>query len=169
MRRSMFAAVLTATVALAAATGASAANAPSPSYQVAGIALGTQQGSTTLLSGTATGSAGDRAFWRATLATDPLDGCSTVGSTCAVTGGTLSLTSRNGAQLTGNFDVGNVTLTAQAPGCGREQYAVNAYVTTTAGELNLSAVVTQYRVSFRGRCFAFGATVQGSLAFFNGA
>ena len=169
MRRTMFAAALTAVVALAAATGASAANAPSPSYQIAGLAFGAPQGSTTSLGGTATGSAGDRAFWRASLATEPLSGCSTVGSTCAVTGGTLALTSRNGAQVTGSFDMGSVTLTAQAPGCGSEQYTVNASATTTAGDLNLSAVVTEYRWSFRGTCFALGATVQGSLAFFNAA
>lgn len=169
MRKSMYAAALAAAVALAAATGASAANAPSPSYQVAGIALGTVQGSTTSFSGTATGSAGDRAFWRASLATDPLTDCSTVGSTCPVTGGTLVLTSRNGAQVTGRFDVGNVTLTAEALGCGRQQYTVNAYVTTNGGELNLSAVVTEYRVSLRGTCVALGATVQGSLALFNAA
>ena len=49
MRRSMIAAALTAVVVLAAATGASAANAPSPSYQVSGIATVTPQGTTTWL------------------------------------------------------------------------------------------------------------------------
>jgi hypothetical protein len=167
MRRSMFAAALTAVVALAAATGAGAANAPSPSYQVAGIAFGAPQGTTTSLVGTATGSTGDRAFWRASLVTEPLSGCSTVGSTCAVTGGTLVLNSRNGSQVTGSFDNGSVTLTAQAPGCGTQQFAVNADIGTADNEMNLSAVVTQYRLSFRGTCFALGASVQGSLTVFN--
>ena len=169
MRRSMFAAALTAAVVLAAATGAGAANAPSPSYQVAGIVLGAAQGNTTSLAGTAFGSTGDRGFWRASVVTDPLTACSTVGSSCAVTGGTIALNSNNGSQLTGTFYSGGLTLTAQAPGCGTQQFSFDAFVQTAGGGMELTAVVTEYRLSFRRTCLTLGATVQGSLGYFNGA
>ena len=164
MRRSMFAAALTAVVVLAAATGAGAATAPSPSYQVAGIATVTQ-GSTLSLNGFATGSTGDRGFWRATISTVPLAGCSSMGTSCAITGGTLALNSSNRSQVAGTVTGGSVALTAQAPGCGRQQFTVNAVAATNAGDVAITAVLTQFRLSFRGTCFAFpGATVAGTLS-----
>jgi len=164
MRRSMFAAALTAVVVLAAATGAGAATAPSPSYQVAGIATVTPQGSTLSLNGLATGSTGDRGFWRATISTVPLAGCSSMGTSCAITGGTLALNSSNRSQVAGTVTGGSVALTAQAPGCGRQQFTVNAVATTNAGDVVVTAVLTQFRLSFRGTCFAFpGETVAGTL------
>jgi hypothetical protein len=166
MRRSMIAAALTVFVVLAAATGASAANAPSPSYQVTGIAAVTPQGATTWLAGLATGSTGDRGFWQASLTTGPLTGCSTLGSSCAVTGGTFGLNSSNQSQVAGTFFGGTVTLTAQTPGCGRQQFTVNGVGTTSDGdELTLTAVVTRFRLSFRGACIALpGGTVAGSVS-----
>ena len=166
MRKSIIAAALTAVVVLAAATGASAANAPSPSYQVSGIATVTPQGTTTWLGGFATGSTGDRGFWQASLTTGPLSGCSTLGSSCAVTGGTFALNSSNQSQVAGSFFAGSVTLTAQAPGCGRQQFTVDGVGTTSDGdELTLTAVVTRFRLSFRGACIALpGATVAGSVS-----
>jgi hypothetical protein len=118
MRKSTIAAALTAVVVLAAATGAGAATVPSPSYTVAGFATVSPQGATTSLFGFTTGSAGDRAFWQASLATAPLSTCSSLGSNCAVTGGTLTLNGSNRSRLTGTFVGGNVTLTSQAPVAG---------------------------------------------------
>jgi hypothetical protein len=166
MRKSIIAAALTAVVVLAAATGASAANAPSPSYQVSGIATVTPQGTTTSLFGFATGSTGDRGFWHASLTTAPLSGCSTLGSSCAVTGGTFALNSSNQSQAAGSLFAGSVTLTAQAPGCGRQQFTVGGVGTTSDGdELTLTAVLTQFRLSFRGTCVTLpGATVAGSVS-----
>ena len=166
MRRSMIAAALTVFVVLAAATGASAANAPSPSYQVSGIATVTPQGTTTWLAGLATGSTGDRGFWQASLTTGPLTGCSTLGSSCAVTGGTFGLNSNNRSQVAGTFYDGSVSLTAQAPGCGRQQFTVTGFGSDAAADqVTFTAVLTQYRLSFRGTCFTLpGATVAGSVS-----
>jgi hypothetical protein len=165
MRRSMIAAALTAFVVLAAATGASAANAPSPSYQLSGIATVTPQGTTTSLFGFATGSTGDRGFWRASITTAPLSGCSTLGSSCAVTGGSFGLNSSNQSQVAGTLWDGSVTLTAQAPGCGQQQFTVDGFGSDAASDqVTFTAVLTQYRLSFRGTCFTLpGATVAGSV------
>jgi hypothetical protein len=160
----MIAAALTAVVVLAAAIGAGAANAPSQSYQVTGLATVTPQGTTTSLFGFATGSAGDRGIWRASVTNAPLAGCSSLGSSCAITGGTFGLNSNNGSQVAGPVTGGSVTLTAQAPGCGRQQYTVNGSAATGAGDVTFSVVLTQFRLSFRGTCFAFpGSTIAGSL------
>ena len=167
MRRSMFAAALTAAVVLAAATGAGTANAPSPSYQVAGVCSGRRRATQPRLPGPR--STGDRGFWRASVATDPLTACSTVGSSCAVTGGTLALNSNNGSQITGTLGSGGLALTAQASGCGTQQFNLNATFQTAGGAMELTAVVTEYRLSFRRTCLTLGATVQGSLGYFNGA
>jgi hypothetical protein len=164
MRRSMTAAALTAVVVLAAATGAGAATMPSPSYQVAGFATVSPHGSTTSLVGFGSGSTGDRAFWRASIATAPLSGCSSLGSSCAITGGTFGLNSSSRSQLTGTFESGSVTLTSQAPGCGRQQFTVSGVADATTGDsVSFDAVVTQFRMSFRGTCFALGSTVAGSV------
>ena len=164
MRKSMTAAALTAVVVLAAATGAGAATTPSPSYTVAGLATVSPQGSTTSLTGLASGSNGDRAFWRASIATAPLSSCSSLGSSCAITGGTFGLSSSNRSQLTGTFVAGMVTLTSQAPGCGRQQYTVSGVADATTGDVvSLNAVVTQFRLPFRGACLTLGSTVEGSV------
>jgi len=164
MRKSMIAAALTAVVVLAAATGAGAATTPSPSYQVAGLATVSPQGSTTSLTGLGSGSNGDRAFWRASIATAPLSSCSSLGSSCSITGGTFGLSSSNQSQLTGTFVAGNVTLTSQAPGCGRQQFTVSGVANATTGDVvSFNAVVTQFRLSFRGACFVLGSTVEGSV------
>jgi hypothetical protein len=164
MRKSMTAAALTAVVVLAAATGAGAANAPSQSYQVAGLATVSPQGTTTSLAGFGTGSTGDRAFWRASITTAPLASCSSLGSSCAITGGTFGLNSNNGSQVTGTITGGSVTLTAQAPGCGRQQFTVNGGATTNAGDVAFTVVLTQFRLSFRGTCIVLpGSALAGSV------
>lgn len=46
---------------------------------------------------------------------------------------------------------------------------MNASFQTAGGAMELTAVVTEYRLSFRRTCLTLGATVQGSLGYFNGA
>jgi hypothetical protein len=161
MRRIAKASALLAAVALVAAAAAGAAL--SPSYQVAGVELGAPQGNTSSFAGLGVGSAGDRAFWQASVAHDALATCSTVGASCAVTGGTLSLRG-NAGTLTGTFGGGSVQLSSQAPGCGRQQFAVNANAATSAGPMTFTGTLIHYRLLFRGQCTVFAATVQGSLA-----
>jgi len=166
MRSSRFAAALTAAVALSAAVAAGAAAATlSPSYQVGGAAFGGSQGTTSSFTGFAFGSLGDRGLWRTTFTHDPFTACSTVGSSCAISDGTFGLTSSNRLQLTASIVDGSMTLSSQGPGCGRQQYTVDAdAVTPMGGDYQLNAVVTTLRVPFRGSCLVLATTVQGTLA-----
>jgi len=161
MRGTLKASALLAAVALVAATGAGAA--VSPSYQVAGVEIGAPQGNTSSFAGLGVGSAGDRAGWQASVAHDPLANCSAAGSSCAITGGTFSLRS-NAGTLTGSFSGGSLQLSSQAPGCGRQQFAVNGNLTTSSGPMSFTGTLVHYRLLFRGQCVVFAATVQGSLA-----
>jgi hypothetical protein len=163
MRRILMTGLATA-AALVAAAAASAAPAPSPSYQVAGLELGAPQANTSPFAGTAIGSTGDRGFWQASVAHDPLTGCATVGASCAVTGGTFTLRSSNGSQVAGTFSSGSVQLTSAQPGCGRQQFAVTASLSTSNGPETLTAVLTHFRFQIRGVCTVLAAVVQGSLA-----
>ena len=160
MRRILKASALLAAVTLVAVTGAGAA--VSPSYQVAGIGIGGPQGNGSQFVGSGVGSLGDRARWQANVAHDPLANCTTVGSTCALTGGTFTLRS-NGSQLAENFTGGTLQLQTAAPGCGRQQFTVTANLTGDA-PLALTGTVTTYRFQWRGQCVVLAATLQGSLA-----
>jgi hypothetical protein len=156
--------LITVSLAVAALVFAAAAGAAtSPSYQVAGIEPGVQQDNVSAFAGVATGSTGDHASWQASVAHDPLSACSTVGSACGITGGTFALTSNNGSQMTGTFSGGSITLTAQAPGCGKQEFAVVASVWTDAGPQDFVGVLAQHRVKVQGQCRAILATVQGTL------
>jgi hypothetical protein len=149
MRRFLTAGALMTAVALAAATAASAA-VPSPSYQLGGMAFGST------FFGTGVGSAGDRATWQATVAADAATG--------SITGGSFSLRSNNGSQLTGSFTGGSMSVTTAAPGCGRQQLAVSASVSSSTGPLLFTGTLSTFRVSIRGVCRAIFSAVQGSLA-----
>jgi hypothetical protein len=160
MRRILKASALLAAVTLVAVTGAGAA--VSPSYQVSGIGIGGPQANSSQFFGSGLGSAGDRARWQASVAHDPVANCTTVGSTCALTGGTFTLRS-NGSQLNESFTGGTLQLQTAAPGCGRQQFNVTANLTGDA-PLALTGTVTTYRFQFRGQCIVLLATLQGSLA-----
>jgi hypothetical protein len=146
MRRFAAAGALIIAVSLAVATGASAAT-PSPSYQLGGVGLGTS------FLGTGIGSAGDRGFFQATMATDA----------SGVTTGTFSLRSNNGSQLTGTWSNAQTTVASAAPGCGRQQLAVTATLTTAGGALVFNATVTQFRILLRGTCTTLVSQMQGTL------
>jgi hypothetical protein len=150
-------------VAVALVFAASAAAVPSPGYQLNGIAFG-GQGSTSTLVGNGTGSTGDRASWRASVTSSPLAGCAAVGSSCAITGGTFTLTSSDRTQLAGGVTGGALTLAAQAGACGRQTYAITATISTPAGLQSFTGTLTTLRLAFRNTCFVLASTVQGSLA-----
>jgi hypothetical protein len=160
--------ILTTVGPLAAAAlvfaSVAAAAVPSPSYQVAGIQLGAPQGDVSSLVGIGSGNTGDRASWRARISHAPYAGCATVGSSCAVTGGTFTLTSNNGSTLAGAVTDGGLTLTAQAARCGTQTFAVLANVSTPAGTEQLTGVLTQIRFQLRGTCMVIASAMQGTLA-----
>jgi hypothetical protein len=161
MRRFLKASALLAAVTLVAAAGAGAA--VSPSYQVAGVEIGAPQSNSSPFAGLAVGSAGDRAFWQATVVHDPLANCAAVASSCAVTGGTFSLRS-NAGTLTGTLSGGSLQLSSAQPGCGRQQFAVSASLASSSGPLSFTGTLIHYRLLLRGQCTVFAASVQGSLA-----
>ena len=152
-----------AAAALVLASVAAAA-LPSPSYQVGGIQLGASQGDVSSLLGIGTGTTGDRATWRASIAHAPFAECTTVGSICAVTGGTLTLSSNKGSSISGAVTGGALTVTAQAAGCGTQTFKLDAMVSTGSGLQQLTAVLTNYRFQFRGACTVLAASVQGTLS-----
>lgn len=155
------------TLSLAAAAlvfTAVASAAPSPVYQLGGIETAVPQGNVSPFAGLALGSTGDRATWQASVEHDALSNCATPGTACAITGGTFSLTSNNGTQLAGTFMSGAITLSSQAPGCGRQVFAVTAAAWTDTGPQDFAGVLTHYRFPFRGQCRTIVATVQGTLS-----
>jgi hypothetical protein len=161
MRRILKASALLAAVTLVAVTGAGAA--VSPSYQVTGIEFGAPQSNTNQFTGLGTGTAGDRASWQASITHDPLAGCTTVGSKCAITGGTFTLRNNTGSQLGGNFTDGTLQLSTAAPGCGSEQFALTGDFTSDEGPQTLTAVVTYVRFRLGGRCVVLASVLQGTL------
>jgi hypothetical protein len=155
------------TLSLAAAAlvfAAAASAAPSPSYQVGGIETAVPQGNVSPFAGLAVGSTGDRASWRASVSHDNLATCTGSGS-CAITGGTFTLTSNNGSRLDGTFMGGQLALTTPPAVCGVQQFAVTASVWTTADALlDFKGTLTHYRLMFRGQCRTIAASVQGALS-----
>ena len=149
MRRFVTAGALMTAVALAAATAASAA-VPSPSYQLGGVGLGSSY------FGNAVGSAGDRGSWQATMAADPATG--------AISGGSFSLRSNNRSQLTGSFSAWSTSTTFAAPGCGRQQLAVSASLTSSNGPMTLTGTVQQFRILIRGTCTTLLSIFNGQIA-----
>lgn len=157
--------LITASLAVAALVVATAASAAlSPAYQVAGFETGVPQGDVSAFAGFAAGSTGDRGFWQASVAHDPLTACSTVGSACAITGGTFSLRTSDGAQLAGTFSAGTIAPASQAAGCGTQQYAVAASAWTNAGPKDFAGTLTHYRILVRGLCRTVAATLRGTVA-----
>jgi len=166
MRRKMFIAISAVAAAFVVAAGAVAATTPSSSYQLGGLAIGGSAGTNTTLAGTAVGSTGDRGFWRATVTIAPLTTCSTLGSACAITAGTITLVSNNGSRVDGSVQGGTATLSDQAVStCSRSQYTVRSTVLATDGTTwQLTATVTKLGLAVGRTCFSLGATVQATLS-----
>jgi hypothetical protein len=149
MRRFVTAGALMTAVALAAATAASAA-VPSPSYQLGGIGLGSS------FFGNAVGSAGDRGSWQGSIAINPAGG--------SISAGSFSLRSNNRSQLTGSFSGWSMTSSFAAPGCGRQQFAVSASLSSSNGPMTFTGNLVQFRVLIRGTCMVLLSTFDGQIA-----
>jgi hypothetical protein len=151
-------------VALVLAGAAVAAPMPSPSYALTGVATGGAQGPLDPLAGVARGTTGDRAAWEANVGHAPFAACATIGSSCALTGGSFTLTSNTGSALAGTVIGGSLTLTAQPDRCGTQVFAVTALISTPGALEQFTGELTQHRAPIRGTCTVVVATVQGTLA-----
>jgi len=160
-----FLALLGVTTSLALAAVATAAAADSDSYLASGIETSVPTNNTSTFSGFSVGSQGDGALWKASVVHDPLSSCPFgSGSSCAITGGTFSLTSSAGA-VAGTFTGGSVTPISQQEPCGAQVYGVAGTLATTNGNAAFTATLTHYRALLFGRCITFFATINGSLQF----
>jgi hypothetical protein len=154
-------AVLAITVAI---EGAVAATGLSNRYAVAGIETSIPTNNTSSFAGGALGSSGDAARWQASVVHQALVNCPFgSSSSCAITGGSFSLTSSDGAQLAGSFTGGSVTPVSQQPGCGNQTYGVAGTLATTSGPASFAATLTHYRTLLFGTCVTFFATITGSV------
>jgi len=151
-------------VALIVSPGASAASGISSAYAVSGIETSIPTNNTSTFGGTAFGSGGDAALWQASVQHQALSHCPFGTSTsCAITGGSFSLSSFDGAKLAGTFVNGAVTPVSQQAGCGKQVFAVTGSLATTAGPAAFAARLTHYRVSIFGTCIPYFATITGSF------
>jgi len=166
MFRLLAVAGLAAALAVGLAPGASAA-AVSPKYQVAGIEIAVPTNDTSTFGGAALGSTGDFALWKASVQHQALSNCPFGTTTsCAITGGSFSLSSSSGVKVTGTFtNGGTVTPVSQQTGCGKQVFAVAGALDTSAGPASFSATLTHYRTSLFGGCVPIFATITGSLQF----
>jgi hypothetical protein len=150
--------------ALVLAGASVAAPTPSPSYDLTGNATGGAQGALSPLTGAGKGSSGDHASWQADVGHAPFAVCATIGSSCALTGGTFTLTSNNGSALDGTVIGGRLTLTDQPDRCGTQVFAVTALVSTLTALEQFTGELTQHRAPVRGVCTVVQATLRGTLA-----
>jgi hypothetical protein len=163
MRRFLALAGIAGSLALSAV--APAAAALSNSYLASGIETSIPTNNTSTFSGLAVGSQGDGALWKASVVHDPLSACPfDSGSSCAITGGTFSLTSSAGA-VAGSFTEGAVTPISQQQPCGQQVYGVAGSLVTTNGAATFTGTLTHYRAFIFGRCITYFATISGSLQF----
>jgi hypothetical protein len=158
-RTSLVAAVALAVLALV--PGAASA-AISGSYAIRGVEIAATSTQGTFV-GSATGTAGDHAGWRATVVHQQLSSsCLASATGCAITGGTFELANDQLDLLRGAFTGGGVKLLYQAPGCGVQLFRVTGTVLTPLGLGSFDVVLTHHRVSFFG-CRTVGADVAGSF------
>jgi hypothetical protein len=155
-------ALVVALLAALCALPATAVAAVSPSYTVSGVevAATTTQGT---FVGTAQGSTGDSAAWKAVVQHQELrSSCWTTG--CTITpGGSLSVVNDQLSTITGSFTGGSVTLISGASGCGIQTFHVVGNAATSVGARTFDVILTHYRVSIFGSCISYFATVSGTL------
>jgi hypothetical protein len=165
MLRSVVLASLAAGFTIAfAVPGAAAATGLSSTYAVAGIETSIPTNNTSTFAGAAVGSGGDAAVWKASVVHQALSNCPFGSNTsCAVTGGTFSLTSSGGAQVAGTFTSGSVTPVSQQTPCGKQIFAVAGALATTNGPASFTARLTHYRTILFGTCITYFATITGSV------
>jgi hypothetical protein len=122
--------------------------------------------------GNATGNAGDRAAWNATISHDPLGSTPTY-----ITGGSIELATANSSghldYVTGNlaYHGGTITTLNSGPNCTNQQYLVSGAVkdvatsSTANGSGTFSVTLTHYRFSLFGHCIIYKAGVRGTVGF----
>jgi hypothetical protein len=97
-----------------------------------------------------------------------------LGTTATITGGTLTLATRqNGqfAQLTASYTGGSVTQTGGSTGCSNQTFSVSASLgnaqlgSSTGGTGTFTGTLTHYRARLSGSCITFAATVTGTVSF----
>jgi len=166
LRRNLVLAGLAVALAAAVVPGAGAATGLSIVYAVAGVEKSVPTNNTSTFAGGALGSGGDAAVWQASVVHEPLSACPFgSGTNCALTGGSFSLTSSDGAQVSGAFTSGLITPVSQQSPCGKQVYNVAGALTTTNGPAAFAATLTHYRTLLLGTCVIYFATVTGSLQF----
>ena len=165
MRRVLVIGALAAAVAAAVAVpGVGAATGVSPKYAVTGIETSIPTNNTSTFAGTALGSGGDAALWKASVVHQGLSNCPFGTSTsCAITGGTFALHSSAGGTLAGTFASGKVTPISQQAGCGKQVFGVTGSLATNQGPATFAATLTHYRISLFGTCVPYFATIKGSV------
>jgi hypothetical protein len=156
---------LTVVVAITiAVSGAAAATGLSTVYVVAGVETSIPTNNTSAFAGAAVGSGGDTAVWKASVVHQALSNCPFGSNTsCAITGGSFSLSSSSGARLTGSFTSGSVTPVSQQTPCGKQIFGVAGTLATTSGPALFAATLTHYRTLLFGRCITYFATITGSV------
>jgi hypothetical protein len=162
MRRLLVAVGLLAVLAsLVAVPGAQATGTLSGSYSVAGIETGFPTNSTSSFAGGALGSDGDPGAWKASVVHQSLSNCPFgSGTSCAITGGSFSLTTLTGDDVGGTFTGGTVTPASQGTSCGNQVFSVAG---TLSGSASFTATLTHYRKQIFGICVTYFATISGSL------
>jgi hypothetical protein len=158
-------AVAAAAAVSLAVPGAGATTALSNAYAVAGIETSFPTNNTSTFAGFAFGSSGDTAHWKASVVHQGLSNCPFgSGKSCAITGGTFSLMSFAGGQLTGSFSPGgSVTPGTQQTPCGPQVFGVSGPLATNHGPAFFVGTLTHYRTVFFGVCVPFFATITGSV------
>jgi hypothetical protein len=166
MPRFLVVAGLAAALAVGLAPGAAAATVSSK-YAITGIETSFPTNNTSTFGGSARGSSGDVAVWSASVQHQSLANCPFgTGTSCAITGGSFSLRSSSGANVTDTFtNKGTVTPVSQQPGCGKQVFAVAGALATSAGPGSFTATLTHYRTSLFGACVPYFATITGSVQF----
>lgn len=122
--------------------------------------------------GTATGNAGEKAMWNATVEHDPLGSVPTY-----VNGGRVELATAGGSghldYATGTLGYHRGSITTLNPGsnCTNQQYLVTGALenvttsTTSGGSGTFTARLTHYRYSLFGHCVIYKAGVRGTVSF----
>jgi hypothetical protein len=164
-----FAAVTGLSVVVATAVvglGAAATRGVSSAYAVAGIETSIPANNTSRFAGSALGSSGDAGVWKASVVHEALSGCPFgSGTSCAITGGSFSLSSSSGGQVSGAFTGGTVTPVSQQTPCGKQIFGVSGALSTTSGPASFTATLMHYRTLVFRACVTYFATITGSVQF----
>jgi hypothetical protein len=151
-------------LALAGASTGAAGIPLSSTYLIGGVETSVPTNGTSRFAGVAFGAGGDAARWRAAVVHEPLSRClARPAASCAITGGSFSLTSSSGRRIAGSFADGAIAPRSQRPGCGAQSFRVSATLATAAGPGSVAGTLTHYRARFLGACVPYFATIVGSV------